>query len=70
MCIFPVLFYTFDRHGPQCAPSVDQLAHLFERDIKFTRVFTQTVSEPGPVVLHAYTPPNQLRVTCIQCGVS
>lgn len=69
-CIFPVLFYTFDRHSPQCTLSVDQLAHLFECNIKFSHVFTQAFSEPGPVVLHAYTTPNRLRVTCFECGVS
>lgn len=69
-CIFPVLFYTFDRHGPQHAPSVHQLAHLFERDIEFAHVFTQSFGEPGPVVLHAYTTPDRLRVTSFECGVS
>lgn len=67
---FPLLFYTFERHGRQCTPSGDQLAHLFERNIKFSHVFTQTFGEPGPAVPHAYTTPNRLPVTRLECGES
>lgn len=35
-----VLFSTFDRCNPQRFRLVDQLAHLFARDIKLTHVFT------------------------------
>lgn len=35
-----VLFCTFDRCNPQRFRLVDQLAHLFARDIKLTHVFT------------------------------
>lgn len=67
MCYCPVLFYTFDRHSP---PSVERLEIVWrssvDRLVKLSHVFTQTFSEPGPAVLHAYTTPNRLRVTCFE----